>query len=266
LADRFSAILSIYRCPACGAGDPVREPGRLLCRGCDTVHPIHDGYLDLLAGTDEPVTPIQRLMQFPPAVAVYDALWRPLGYFIASRHSFPEDADRLASFVRAGHRLILDLACGPGTVTRRLARLAPTSTIVGLDLSKEMLERAVRSTRKDGLENVFYIRGSALALPFRYEAFDAVSCCGALQLFSDQDRAMGEIARVLKPQGDFVCQTTLGPRRPPAFVRLANRVLKFGYLYLDDLKARLARFDFDLASEERSKINYIFRAARRRRV
>src|SRR5207249_2847787 len=102
----------------------------------------------------------------------------------------------------------------------------------------------------------------ALSLPFKPECFDAVICCGALQLFSNQDQAVGEIARVLKLNGDFVCQTTLGPRKPPLFVRVANRVLKFGYFYLDDLKDRLDRFNFDLLAEERSNINYIFRAAK----
>jgi ubiquinone/menaquinone biosynthesis C-methylase UbiE len=201
-------------------------------------------------------------MQFPPAVAVYEGLWRPIGYFIACQRSFPQDADRLASFLQPRHRVILDLACGPGTVTRRLARLAPEATIIGLDLSPQMLERAVQLSRRERLDNIVYVRGSALSLPFRTEAFDAVTCCGALQLFSDQDRAMGEIARVLKIDADFVCQTTLAPKRPPLYVRVADRLLKFGYFYLDDLKARLARFNFDLKSEERSKITYIFRAAR----
>ena len=125
-----------------------------------------------------------------------------------------------------------------------------------------MLERAVRLTRKEGLHNVYYMRGSALSLPFKSEAFDAVTCCGALQLFRDQDQAVGEIARVLKMHGDFVCQTTLGPRRPPLWIRMADHMLKFGYFYLDDLKERLYRFKFDLKAEERSNINYIFRAAK----
>ena len=57
-------------------------------------------------------------------------------------------------------------------------------------------------------------------------------------------------------------QTTLGPRRPPLWIRMADRMLKFGYFYLDDLKERLYRFKFDLKAEERSNINYIFRAAK----
>ena len=43
---------------------------------------------------------------------------------------------------------------------------------------------------------------------------------------------------------------------------MADRMLKFGYFYLDDLKERLYRFNLDLQAEERSNINYIFRAAK----
>jgi ubiquinone/menaquinone biosynthesis C-methylase UbiE len=273
MPEHVPEVFRAFQCAVCSAGDAIwassnhsdylfGSPGRLLCKNCGTVFPVRNGYLDLHPGDPEPVPPIQHLMQFPPIVAVYEGVWRPVGYFIASKHSFPKDVDRIASLIQRRHGMILDLACGPGNITRRIARLAPESVVVGFDLSPQMLERAVRLTAKEGLKNVYYIRGSALSLPFRADAFDAVTCCGALQLFQDQDQAVGEIARVLKSQGDFVCQTTLGPRTPPLWIRMADRMLKFGYFYLDDLKDRLYRFNFNLTAEERSNINYIFRAAK----
>jgi len=273
MLDQLPEVFAAFQCAICGASDPVwfssnhsnhlfASPGRLTCGSCTTVFPVRNGYLDLHPGDPEPVPPIQHLMQFPPIVAVYEGVWRPLGYFIASKHSFPKDVDRISSLIQRRHGMILDLACGPGNFTRRIARLAPESVVVGFDLSPQMLERAVKLTAKERLDNVYYIRGSALSLPFKADSFDAVTCCGALQLFRDQDQAVGEIARVLKTHGDFVCQTTLGPRKPPLWIRMADRLLKFGYFYLDDLKERLYRFNFDLKAEERSNINYIFRAAK----
>lgn len=234
----------------------------MTCRGCAKVFPSIDGYLNLYPGEPEPVTPIQRLMQFPPAVAVYEGIWRPLGYFLASNHSFPEDLERITSLIQRRRGLILDLACGPGNVTRQIARLAPEATVVGFDLSPQMLERAVRLTAREKLINVFYIRGSALAMPFGTASFEAVTCFGALQLFTDQDQAVGEIARVLARDGEFVCQTTVFPSRAPWIVRFGNRLLKFGCFSLDDFRGRLERFNFDLTSEEQSSITYIFRAAK----
>lgn len=213
----------------------------------------------------EKITPIQALMQCTPIVNFfYEDVWRPLGYFIASKHSFPKDVDRIASLIPGRRARILDLACGPGIFSRTIARRFHHSRVVGFDLSKQMLARAVRLTRKEALENVSYMRGSALSLPFSDGIFDAVTCCGALQLFGDHDRAMGEIARVLKSKGNFICQTTIGPRKPPVYVRFADRMLKFGYFYLDDLKDRLERFNFEVIAEERSNINYIFKATKYR--
>ena len=125
--------------------------GRLTCNRCGTMFPIRDGYLDLHPGHPEPVPPIQHLMQSTPVVAVYEGIWRPLGYFIASKHSFPKDVDRIASFMQRRHGLILDLACGPGNFTRRIARLAPDRRH-RLRSFTGMLERAVRLTRKEGFE------------------------------------------------------------------------------------------------------------------
>lgn len=221
-----------------------------------------EGYLDLLDRRDAIVTPIQRLMQWAPAVAVYDAIWRPLGYFAGSRRSFAHDADAIVASVPRGARAVLDLASGPGTLTRRLARAMPSARVFGFDLSGPMLSRAARLSAADGLTNVLYVRGDVLAMPFADEGFDAVTCGGALQLFPDQDRAMAEIARVLRPGGDFVCQTTLGPARAPWFVRAADRLLKFGYFQRDALTRRLARFHFALRFEQQTRINYIFRASK----
>jgi SAM-dependent methyltransferase len=264
------AIISAFQCCFCGgtknrwfsskpSEHPFDNPGSLTCMECGVRFPVEDGYLNLQIGPEEPVTPFQKLMQMKAPVAVYEGIWRPLGYFIASKHSFPKDLDRIVNLIQRPNRLVLDLACGPGNVTRRLGRLMPDSAIVGFDLSTEMLGRAVRLTRSERLGNIYYMRGSALALPFQDEAFDAVSCCGALQLFP---QAIGEISRVLKPGGEFVCQTTIGPRKAPILVRAADRVLKFSWFYLDDLKDRLSSFNFNLIAEERSYINYIFLAAK----
>src|SRR5262245_16955000 len=145
MAERVPEVFEAFQCAVCGENDsiwtssnhsdhPFGSPGRLICRGCSTIFSVRNGYLDLHPGDPEPVTPIQHLMQFPPIVAVYEDIWRPIGYFIASKHSFPKDVDRIASLIQRRHGLILDLACGPGNFTRRIARLAPQSPVGGIDL------------------------------------------------------------------------------------------------------------------------------------
>jgi ubiquinone/menaquinone biosynthesis C-methylase UbiE len=231
----------------------------LTCSECKTEFPVHDGYLDFILGPPEPVVLFQWLMQQKAGVAVYEDIWRPLGYFIGCGRSLPKDIDHVAELTHRPTGIVLDLACGPGNVTRRIARRAPNSIVIGFDLSKEMLDRAVKLTRKEGLKNVFYMRGSALNLPFKADTFGAVSCCGALQLFPE---AIGEVSRTLKPRGEFVVQTTIGPRKAPLYVRIADRILNFSWFYLDDLKQRLYSVNLNLVSEKRDNINYIFQAAK----
>src|SRR5215471_20758646 len=181
MIDTIPEIFDAFQCSLCGGTNPhwtttkrsdahpFSAPGRLTCSACQADFPVENGYLNLCPGPPEPVVPIQKLMQLKPVVAVYEGIWRPFGYFIASKHSFPKDIDRIATLIQRPHGVILDVACGPGNVTRRIARLMPNSIVVGFDLSHEMLGRAVRLTRKEGLNNVFYMRGSALNLPFKPE-------------------------------------------------------------------------------------------------
>lgn len=234
----------------------------MACDGCGAEFPTRDGYLDLLPDFDEKVTPIQHLLQFPPAIAIYDNVWRPLGYFMTSSRSFPEDLDRITKLMAPPSRkLVLDLACGPGNFTRSVAQSGNGTKVVGFDLSRQMLERAVRLTKgRQEESNVVYIRGSALTLPFRSGAFDGVICCGALQLFTDYDKALAEISRVLQVNGHFVCQTIVGPAVTPFWLKMADRIMRFGYFHYEDLARQLKDLRLYVRDEESSKVSYIFRA------
>ena len=222
---------------------------------------MREGYLDLCPDYEEVITPMQHLLQFRPAIAVYDRIWRPFGYFITSSRSFHEDLNRITALMEPKkHKLVLDLACGPGNFTRSVAESGAGTIVVGLDLSRQMIERAVELTDRQSAKNVYYIRGSALSLPFKSNTFDGVICCGALQLFTNYDQALAEISRVLKIEGEFVCQTVGCPGDAPLWLRLADGVMRFGYFHLEDFKQQLSELQLSTLSEEHSKVSYIFRA------
>ena len=93
------SIFSAFQCCVCGgdnkrwfstnrAPHPFDSPGNLTCMDCGVRFPVEHGYLNLQVGPEEPVVPFQKLMQMKAPVAVYEGVWRPLGYFIASKHSF----------------------------------------------------------------------------------------------------------------------------------------------------------------------------------
>jgi SAM-dependent methyltransferase len=106
----------------------------------------------------------------------------------------PRVAD--AAGIQPGDR-VLDVACGTGVLTREAARRAgPTGAITGLDLSPEML--AVAAPLSHGLR---WQQGSAEALPFADQSFDAVVSQFGLMFFPDPVAGLREMMRVLVPGG-----------------------------------------------------------------
>jgi len=96
---------------------------------------------------------------------------------------------------RPGMR-ILDLACGPGTLTRLLARqVAPGGEVVGVDLATGMIELARSSAPANARFEVMDME----QLTFPGASFDAAICGHGLQFAPDLVRALGEARRVLRP-------------------------------------------------------------------
>lgn len=97
---------------------------------------------------------------------------------------------------------VLDVACGPGTVTRVAAAAAGAGGRVrGSDISAPMLAVASSVAAEPGAAQVEYVEGSATSLGFPGESFDIVLCQQGLQFFDDRAAAVREFRRVLKPGG-----------------------------------------------------------------
>ena len=91
---------------------------------------------------------------------------------------------------------ILDVGCGTGLFSRRIARVQPDARVIGLDFSAGMLRHA--SARAS---SVAWVRGNALHLPFPDAAFDAIVSTESFHWFPDQGLALAEFHRVLAPGG-----------------------------------------------------------------
>lgn len=105
---------------------------------------------------------------------------------------------------------VLDLCCGQGALTAML--LDAGANITGLDFSKEML--AIAKTVAPGAD---LWRGDAAALPFEDASFDIVMCNFGMMHLPDQPKALAEIRRVLRPDGQFIMATWASPESSPAF-------------------------------------------------
>ena len=95
---------------------------------------------------------------------------------------------------------ILDVGCGTGEITGRLAAVYPKAALVGLDLIERHLELARQRCAGFGAR-VTFRNADAFALPFRDDAFDLVVCRHMLQAVPRPHEAMAEMVRVLRPGG-----------------------------------------------------------------
>jgi SAM-dependent methyltransferase len=94
---------------------------------------------------------------------------------------------------------LLDVGCGPGSITRGLAERVAPGEVVGLDASPEMLAVASADVTARHLPNLRYEAGSVYALPFADASFDVVFAHQVLQHHAEPEAAVAEMLRVLRP-------------------------------------------------------------------
>ncbi|HLK76363.1 MAG TPA: methyltransferase domain-containing protein [Streptosporangiaceae bacterium] len=96
---------------------------------------------------------------------------------------------------------VLDVGCGPGTITADLAALVPSGSVTGIDAAAGVLAQAREEAGHRGLENVRFETGDVYQLAFPDGAFDVVHAHQVLQHLSDPVAALGEMRRVCRPGG-----------------------------------------------------------------
>lgn len=117
----------------------------------------------------------------------------------------------------------LDVACGPGSVTRMLAaRVGAAGRVVGCDLSPTMLAAARAKPPVEHGAGIEYLEGHADDLPVGDAQFDVVTCQQGLQFFPDRPRAVAEMHRALRPGGRVGIAVWAQIDRCPPFHALAE--------------------------------------------
>ncbi len=96
---------------------------------------------------------------------------------------------------------LLDVGCGPGTITLDLAARVAPGRVVGIDSSEVVLAAARASVTGAGPTNVSFVTGDAYHLQFDEGTFDVAHAHQVLQHLSSPVSALAEMARVLRPGG-----------------------------------------------------------------
>ena len=110
----------------------------------------------------------------------------------------------------AGER-VLEIGPGTGYYTIDLAEwVGPEGAVEIFDLQQEMLDHTIRRARERGLWNVNPTQGNAEELPYEDDSFDAAILVTVLGEIPDQDAALREVARVLRPGGRLIVGELFG--------------------------------------------------------
>lgn len=109
----------------------------------------------------------------------------------------------------AGGKVVLDLGCNVGYGSKILS--SPAEKVIGVDVSEKAVQGARERFESDKME---FLQIDGKSLPFEDEMFDLVVSCQVIEHIVDYDQYIGEILRVLKPEGVVLFTT------PNARIRL----------------------------------------------
>lgn len=124
---------------------------------------------------------------------------------------------------RAGERL-LEVGPGTGFYTLPVAGwLTPGGTLDVVDVQQEMLDHTLRRAREEGIENITPALADARELPFPDDTFDGAYLVTVLGEVPDQDAALRELRRVVRPGGRIVVGELFGDPHMVTHAALAQR-------------------------------------------
>ncbi|HET7388236.1 MAG TPA: methyltransferase domain-containing protein [Nocardioidaceae bacterium] len=96
---------------------------------------------------------------------------------------------------------VLDIGCGPGTITIDLAHRTPRGTVIGLDRSANVIEEARNTAEGADVPHAAFVVGDVYDLDYDDDTFDVVHAHQVLQHLSDPVAALKEMRRVCRPDG-----------------------------------------------------------------
>lgn len=151
-------------------------------------------------------------------------------------HNVPEHLHRYALACSLARGVdTLDIACGEGYGTNLLASHA--ASVVGVDVSADAIAHASRKYQRSGLR---FLHGSATAIPLPDASVDLVVSFETLEHLHEQDEMLGEIRRVLRPNGRLIMSSP--DKRYYTDATGHKNQYHLRELYCDEFRTLISRF------------------------
>lgn len=154
--------------------------------------------------------------------------WNAAEYHRLSAPQFQWGQRVLSELRLRGNEWVLDAGCGSGKLTRLLLQNLPAGRVVGLDVSRNMVQHARQNLRAEFGIRVEFAAADLLALPFR-AAFDGIFSTASFHWVLDHDALYRNLYASLKPGGWLHAQCGGGPnlKRLRDRVRALSQTKKF---------------------------------------
>lgn len=131
--------------------------------------------------------------------------WNPEEYERSSSAQYEWALSALSELRIIGDERILDIGCGDGKITAHISKLVPDGSVLGIDISPDMISFARLRHSSDLFRNLRFEQGDALDLRFQ-EEFDIVVSFACLHWIRDHLSVLKGICRSLVPSGRMLVQ------------------------------------------------------------
>ncbi len=200
-------LLKIVECPECFYESlSIIETQKysilnraLCCNNCDAEFSIVNGVPKLFTKTNS-----KRIDSAKRGFGYLFRLWNKGTFGYDSLYGQDEEDEEKAFLGSLSlkpqdlkNKIILDAGCGTGRLTLKIAHFSP-KLVIGMDIQDSLTELPLQNKLQDNIE---YLQGDLVKLPFKENQFDLVWCDGVLPYTYDYKRALQRLVRALKKGG-----------------------------------------------------------------
>jgi len=253
--------MDILRCPQTGNRPCVDETGSIVrVDRADVTYPIVDGIVDFCPEASDRIA-----SAYDKATPRYDShmmsstvLIKLVGRIV---WGFPSDRDpiskAMALLPERFDGVLLDVPVGTGIFTASLYRRYRSATIIGVDISMNMLRKARARFQEEGVNNAHLVKADAAHLPVKDGVVDMVLSMNGWHAFADKQATTAQMRRVLRKDGTLVaCGYVQGKRRlSDWFVRrfgVRNGFFTPPFFTFDDVDRHFEGFTITRKGREKS--------------